>query len=1029
MADARRCPQCGGRLPGDAPAGLCPECLFELGMIDESEGRLKDNADGLSQTTPHVKRLDAPRKWEDALLIDGQQYGDYRIIRRLGRGGMGAVYEAENLENGRRVALKVLGHSLDSPETRRRFLREGRLAASINHPNSVYVYGTEEIEGTPTISMELVAGGTLEGRVRQTGPLPVTEAVDIALQIIAGLEAAQAVGVLHRDVKPGNCFVDSDGTVKVGDFGLSISTSLRGESNLTTEGTFLGTPAFAPPEQLRGDELDVRADIYAVGVTLYFLLTGRTPFGAQNLVQLLAKVLERPAPSPASVRSQIPRRLARVVLRCLEKQPANRYGSYDELRQAVVPFSSIAPTPATLGWRFAAGVIDTGVGTLALFLVGFVWFPDILQDISEMRFPDISVSEGLLPFLVVSSGVFATLYFALPEGIWGATLGKALCGLRVVGPNRKTAGISKTLIRGAVFTVFPQLGFVVYLAFVLAGAASNQVGYLTGAMGYSYYVFLALMFSTARRRNGFAGIHDFLSKTRVIVRSAYESRPVLPSGDEPLPDTAAMPRIGPYHVLVRLHETDREQFVLGYDRRLLRKVWIRTFSDGEPPVAEEIQTLGRRGRLRWLGGKRAPDACWDAYEALSGKSLVNLLGEHQPWHLVRHWLLDLAEELNAALKDGSLPTVLALDRVWISAEGRAMLLDFPAPGVDAKSPFSALSPITDRDFASVRLFLNQIAIAVLEGVAIESSEASRRAVAAPLPMHAKAVLNRLPASPGPTLPVGRLKPLLLEVATVSRLRRLMVLAGCLVLPTVLTAVFFAVLFGNERWLEEHPDILPLRTCLKRLETYEKEATLADVDREQERKALEVYIAGHFRMTISDPALLADACANGIMRDHQRRRAERILADHPISPTEQEVNAAADLLRPFLDKAPRQLADIMFVYMSLPVYGLCLWGGQLLLEVAIPSLICALLFRGGLLLYGLRMAVVAADGSRASRLRTFWRSLIAWSPCLLLALPLAILAPVAVYPLLPVLIALVVWSVSMAERGLPDRIAHTYLVPR
>lgn len=1029
MADAGRCTQCGGRLRGDAPAGLCPECLFELAMADEPESRLREGADGLKQTTPHAEDLGFPPKRKDALLEGGQQFGDYRIIRRLGRGGMGAVYEAEHLKSGRRVALKVLGHSLDSPEARRRFLREGRLASSVNHPNSVYVYGTEEVEGTPTISMELVGGGTLEGRVRQAGALSVTEAVDVILQIVAGLEAAQAVGVLHRDVKPGNCFVHSDGTVKVGDFGLSISTSLRGESNLTTEGTFLGTPAFSSPEQLRGDELDVRADVYSVGVTLYYLLTGRTPFDGRNVVQLLANVLECPAPSPANVRREIPRGLARVVLRCLEKEPASRYGGYDELRRALVPFSSTAPTPATLGLRFVAGAIDGGVCILALLLVSSAWFPDILQDISELRYPAMSVvSQAFLLFLVVQS-LLSILYFAAPEGIWGATLGKALCGLRVVGRNRRVAGVPKALIRAAVFTLFPQLGFVVYLMLVLAGATSSQVGWLTGAVGYSSYVLLAVMFSTARRGNRFAGIHDLSSNTRVILRFAHQRRPALPSEKEPLPDTEAKPMIGPYHVLDRLHDTDQGQFVLGYDRRLLRKVWIRTLPDGEPPVAEGIQTLGRRGRLRWLGGRRSPDACWDAYEAPSGRSLVSLLGERQPWHLVRYWLDDLAEELNASLEDGSLPTVLALDRVWITAEGRAMLLDFSAPDADRQSPFLATSPITGKDFASVRLFLNQVAIAALEGSAVGSSEVSGRAVAAPLPLEARAVLKGLPTSPGYALPAGEFKPLLRAVASVSRRRRLVVLAGCVAVPTLLTALFFAVMFGAERWLQENPDIMPLRHCLQRLGTLENEGLSGDEDRQQEREALTVYIAGHFRGTISDPSTLSDACTNGIMRDHQRRLAERILAAHPTSPSEQQVDEAAALLGPFLDKAPHQLADVMFEQMPLSVYALGLWGGQLLLVAAIPSLICAPLFRGGLLLYGLRIAVVAADGSRASRLRTFWRSLVTWSPCLLFAIPFVFMASIAVYSVLAILIALVVWSASMPERGLPDRIAGTYLVLR
>jgi serine/threonine protein kinase len=288
----------------------------------------------------------------------GEQFGHYTIVRALGAGGMGAVYEAEDLESGRRVALKVLSHRLDSPDARERFFREGRLAASINHPNSVYIFGTEEIGGTPVIAMELVSGGTLQERVRARGPLPTGEAVDCVLQIIEGLEAAQRIGILHRDVKPSNCYVGEDGAVKIGDFGLSISNAVRTEPALTATGAFLGTPAFCSPEQLRGEELNARSDMYSVGATLFYLLTGRTPFDAPNMVQLLATVLEQRAPSPRKIRPEIPQGLAKVVLRCLEKQPGERFKSYADLARGLTPYSSTAPTPATLGLRFLAGVVD-----------------------------------------------------------------------------------------------------------------------------------------------------------------------------------------------------------------------------------------------------------------------------------------------------------------------------------------------------------------------------------------------------------------------------------------------------------------------------------------------------------------------------------------------------------------------------------------------------------------------------------------------------------------------------------------------
>jgi serine/threonine protein kinase len=230
---------------------------------------------------------------------------------------MGTVYEAEQLATGRRVALKMLEQQLDSSELRQRFLREGRLAASVNHPNSLYVFGSEEIESAPVITMEIAGSGTLNDKLKKRGPFPVRSAVDAILDVISGLEAAFASGVLHRDVKPSNCFVSPDGSVKVGDFGLSVSTLATGDSWATATGVILGTPAFAPPEQLRGDELDVRADIYSVGATLFTLLTGRAPFEGKNAVQVVATASPR-SPRGATTTTW------RCAMRCCRSAPGNR---------------------------------------------------------------------------------------------------------------------------------------------------------------------------------------------------------------------------------------------------------------------------------------------------------------------------------------------------------------------------------------------------------------------------------------------------------------------------------------------------------------------------------------------------------------------------------------------------------------------------------------------------------------------------------------------------------------------------------
>src|SRR5215204_456556 len=329
----RLCPRCGKALAEDAPEGLCAACLLAAGTETLTHATLED---ALTVTT---RGGSAAQYAPVAHLADGQSWGPYRIGRLLGRGGMGEVHEAEHVESGRRIALKVLRGRMQDADERARFLREGQLAASISHPHTVYIFGSEEIAGVPVISMELLPGGTLKDRIAAEGPLRPAVAVSAVLDIVGGLDAAQAAGILHRDIKPSNCFVDSDGSVKVGDFGLSISTLARDVDEQLATG-FEGTPQFAAPEQLRGEPLDLRADIYAVGATLYYLLTGRQPFHARDLRELVQRATTEPAPSPRALRPEIPSGLATVILKCLAKAPAQRPASYTALAEMLRPFSA-----------------------------------------------------------------------------------------------------------------------------------------------------------------------------------------------------------------------------------------------------------------------------------------------------------------------------------------------------------------------------------------------------------------------------------------------------------------------------------------------------------------------------------------------------------------------------------------------------------------------------------------------------------------------------------------------------------------
>ncbi|MEO7996862.1 MAG: serine/threonine-protein kinase, partial [Gemmatimonadaceae bacterium] len=302
-------------------------------------------------------------------------FGPYRIKRVLGRGGMGVVYEAEHVADGRVVALKLLTVDLDKMDARERFLREGQTAAAINHPNAVYIYGTEEIDCTPAITMELVPGGTLDEKIKERGSLPWAEAVEDMLQVIDGLDAAHSAGILHRDVKPSNCFVGPGGTVKIGDFGLSKPIDGSDQLKLTQTGLFLGTPVFSSPEQLLGESLDVRSDIYAVGVTFYSMLTGQLPYQSGSMMQVVAAVLNG-APAPiTNVRKDLPQPVIDVVMKAMARKAADRYQSYAEFRTAVAALRVDTLLPATLWDRFRATIVDWLVNIAFVSGISVIFFP------------------------------------------------------------------------------------------------------------------------------------------------------------------------------------------------------------------------------------------------------------------------------------------------------------------------------------------------------------------------------------------------------------------------------------------------------------------------------------------------------------------------------------------------------------------------------------------------------------------------------------------------------------------------------
>src|SRR5215217_8114165 len=252
----------------------------------------------------------------------------YRIMRKLGSGGMANVYLAEDQELGRRVAIKILNerHAGDEQFVER-FRREAKNAASLSHQNIVSIYDRGEAEGTYYIAMEYLNGRSLKELILSRGPAPMSVAVDYARQILSALRFAHRNGIVHRDIKPHNVLVDPEGHVKVTDFGIARA----GASQMTEEGSIIGTAQYLSPEQARGTQVDQRSDLYSLGIVLYEMLTGEVPFTGDSPVEIAMRHLSDTPRPPSMVRPEIPPDLDMVVLRALAKRPEDRFQTAEEM--------------------------------------------------------------------------------------------------------------------------------------------------------------------------------------------------------------------------------------------------------------------------------------------------------------------------------------------------------------------------------------------------------------------------------------------------------------------------------------------------------------------------------------------------------------------------------------------------------------------------------------------------------------------------------------------------------------------------
>jgi len=279
----------------------------------------------------------APRPSITGVLDAGQVLGDrYEVKALLGQGGMGMVYRAFDRQLGETVALKTLRPELVAADstTLERFKQEIRLARRITHRNVVRTHDLGEVDGMYFITMEYVAGANLKELIRQRGRLPVGVTLTIGRQLCRALEVAHEQQVIHRDVKPHNIAVEPSGFIKVMDFGIARLMERSGEG-LTQAGTAIGTPEYMAPEQLMGETVDARADLYAAGAVLFECLTGRIVFPSQSLTALIAKHLEEKPADPRTLNREVPAPLAEAVLKALAKKPTDRWASAGELAEAL----------------------------------------------------------------------------------------------------------------------------------------------------------------------------------------------------------------------------------------------------------------------------------------------------------------------------------------------------------------------------------------------------------------------------------------------------------------------------------------------------------------------------------------------------------------------------------------------------------------------------------------------------------------------------------------------------------------------
>lgn len=1047
------CPFCDRKLADSADGAEAPSFCMFCGHRLRGDTPAQETIDAPTQSFAPAADADTasyPEESDTAPPVDS--LGGFKLVRFLGAGGMGAVYEGEHTDTGRRVAVKVLAGRLAShPQAVERFRQEGRVASQISHPHCVFVLAADADAGRPFIVMELMPGKTLKELVDERGGLPIGETIARALDVIDGLAEAHRLGVIHRDVKPSNCFLTADDRVKVGDFGLSKSLSpSRDGGHLTRSGAFLGTVLFASPEQIRGEPVGYDSDVYAVCATVYYLLAGRAPYQHESITAALAKAVSEPPPPLRPKRPEVPRELERVILRGLERDRSRRWQTLEELGDALRDLRPDAQHPARPRSLILAYIADVLLFELVVIPLDFL----VLSAIGPLT--ERNDVFGATWFELLTS----VLYFGLFDGLTGATPGKRLLRLRVTRVGETgPPGLWSGLVRSAVFALMWVTMTTLPDVFV-GDWPSGPTGAVMG-IG-AFVVGLGLLLVQFRRTfHGYRGAHDFASGCRVVQRRPTPPRVRLVSKfpspvDLVHPTTVQLPStIGGYRVRGKVCDLpDGGEVWSAEDQSLGRAVLVRLMPPGVGDPTDAETTVTRPTRMRVIGHGtfvwEKAERAWVAFAAPLGSPLLDVVDPEQPrsWAEARPLLEQLVNELQASTADGTAVSRPTLAQVWVEPTGRLQLLDFPLPTATSSSATS----LVDGNDDPLRI-VREVATLTLEG----KPRACGQQISAPIPPHASAILTTLfndKTRDGgfDTLARGLAashdNPAIITAgarAAHLSLQSLMLGFGLAVMFVVsgLVNLFFAVGTANTVW----------QTALTRDMLRDPELAKVLRDRIPIEQA-----SGKIRASTArelTAALAPDALPETITQLDRvvavRKEAVQT-ALRTLNPVER---AAVSRMRRFWEAAPADVEDqsLSVLYFQLQIAqnnravmirverpGAVLFPFLLVIVIAWPLFWAAFayLFRGGLSMKLAGIVLVDASGRPAGRFRCAVRELLVWAPItvvLLSSLWLQLVSPemVAVRTVMWLVAAAMLPVYVLTALRYPthppqDRVMGTYLVP-